>query len=69
MEKTRKKTSKFNRQEKAIIKTLYDTRRPMSIKEIANKSHMSWITARKYIKKLEDKGWITEDKHGKKIPT
>lgn len=36
----------------------------MSIKEIAEKAGMSWVTAKKYLKSLEDKKWIVVDEDG-----
>ena len=48
----------FNRQEKAILKVLFTERRYMSINEIADKSHMSWVTARKHLKRLKERGAI-----------
>lgn len=59
--KSKKKRTIYNRQEKAIMKVLYDSRRPMSIREIAEKAHMSWTTARKYIHQLEKKGWLEKE--------
>ncbi len=56
-----KKKPHFNRQEKAILKVLYDSNRTMSIKEVADKSHMSWVTAKKYLKILVQRGFL-EDK-------
>jgi len=60
--KSRKNKSHFNRQEKAILKILYEERRGMSIKELSEKSHMSWVTAKKYIDRLIKKDWIEEKK-------
>ena len=54
----------LNKQEKLILQTLYRARRFMSIKEIAEKAGMSWVTAKKYLKSLEDKKWIVVDEDG-----
>ncbi len=51
----------FNRQEKAILKVLYEERRNLSLREIAEKTHMSWVTVRKYVDQLTKKGWIQGD--------
>lgn len=51
----------FNRQEKAILKVTAEARRPMSIKEVAEKAHMSWTTAKKYMLKLEKRGWLKKE--------
>ncbi len=56
-----KKKPHFNRQEKAILKVLYDSHRTMSINEVADKSHMCWVTARKYLRILVQRGFL-EDK-------
>lgn len=55
-----KKKSHFNRQEKAILKVIYDSRRTMTIREIAKKAHMSWVTAKKYLKRLKARGYLIE---------
>jgi len=56
------KKNYFNKNEKAILKVLYDARRYMPIREIADKAGMSWVTVRNYIKKLKEKGVILEKK-------
>lgn len=56
----------FNRQEKAILKTLFDERRPMSLKELSEKSDMSWITTKKYVKSLENHDIVLNKKENKK---
>ncbi len=48
----------FNMQEKAILKVVFEGQRPMSTREIAERSQMSWITARKYISRLIERGWL-----------
>jgi len=53
-----KKKPKFNRQEKAILKVVFEEQRTMSIKEIAEKAHMSWPTAKKYVERLAKRGWL-----------
>ena len=55
-----KKKNYFNKHEKAILKVIYDSRRAMTIREIAEKTHISWVTAKKYLKKLVDRGFIQE---------
>ena len=55
-----KKKSHFNRQEKVILKILHESRRPMAIREVAEKTQMSWVTAKKYLIKLKERGFIEE---------
>ena len=59
--KTYKKPS-FNRQEREILRVLYESRKPMSVREIAEKADMSWVTVKKYLKKLEKRGLWDEEK-------
>lgn len=60
---------RFNRQEREIIRTLYSERRPMSLRELAKDSSMSWITAHKYTEKLNKRGLVNfvSDNKQKKI--
>jgi len=48
-------------QERAIIKVLHDENRWMSIKEVADKAKISWVTARKYLEKLFKNGVIEKE--------
>jgi len=48
----------FNRQERAILKVAFEEQRVMSVKEIAEKAQMSWVTARKYVENLLKRGWL-----------
>jgi len=59
---TRPKKPSFNRQEREILRVLYESRKPMSIREIAEKANMSWVTAKKHLKKLEERGLWDEGK-------
>ena len=69
MKKSKKAKPHFNRQEKAILKVLYEERRWLSIKELAEEAHMSWVTANKHLKNLVKKNWVQKEKnkYGKKI--
>ena len=51
----------FKPQEKSIIKVLHDENRWMSIKEVAEKANISWVTARKYLEKLIKDGVIEKE--------
>lgn len=46
---------KLNKYEQAILQVLAQAHRPMSIREIAGATHMSWATARKYLAQLVEK--------------
>ena len=48
----------FNRYEKAILRVTAQYGRPMSIKEIAEKTNMSWVTSKKYAKLLKARNWL-----------
>ena len=56
-----KQKSYFNIQEKAILKILYNSRKTMTIREVALKSNLSWITAKKYHKRLAERGYLEEE--------
>lgn len=56
--------SNFKSQEKMMLKVIFEEQRGMSIKEVAEKSQMSWITAKKYIEKFVKNTWLKE-KNGK----
>lgn len=53
---------RFTRQEKLILKVLFENRRCMSLKEIAEEAHMSWVTSRKYVERLTKRGWVIKEK-------
>ncbi len=44
--------------EKLILKAMYQEHRPMSIREIADKASVSWITVRKHLKSLLVKQYV-----------
>ena len=59
----------FSKHERLILEKLYKHNRPMSISELAG-SNMSWVTTKKYLKKLEKRGYVllvTEEKLDKEI--
>ena len=62
------KESNFSKNEKAILKVLHDERSSMKIKKISEKSGLSWITTRKYLDILVERGWIKKrvDKYEEK---
>ena len=60
-----KETKHFNKEERSILKVLYEARRPMSISEIAKEARVSWATVNKYLPQLLDKKAINEDEDGK----
>jgi predicted transcriptional regulator len=48
----------WTKYEKWMLKAMYQEHRPMSVREISQKAHISWITADKYIPELLKKGII-----------
>ena len=48
----------FNKTEKAILQTMYQYARPMSMREISKESGISWSTVKKYVFKMEKKNLI-----------
>ena len=55
------KKSHFNKEERAILKVIYEARRSMNISEIAREAKVSWATVKKYLPELVKKGAIEED--------
>lgn len=58
---------KFNRYEKTIINVLYRAWRPLTTSQIAEKSGVVWITAKNYLNRLYNKGYLHTKKQGKSI--
>lgn len=52
----------FTKNERLILKVVHDRRSPLTIREIAKKAGLSWVTTKKYLKILTKKGWIVEKK-------
>jgi len=48
----------FNKHERAILQTLHIERRPMTIKELAEETDISWVTIKNYLRKLEQRKYI-----------
>jgi len=58
----------LNRIEKEIVRVLLKEGRPMTINQISKISGISWVTIKKYIPILKEKGVISENKEeGKSI--
>jgi Fic family protein len=55
-----KKKPKFNDKERTILQALNKSRTGLTIYEIAQITGISWITVKKYIKSLKEKGVIQE---------
>jgi DNA-binding IclR family transcriptional regulator len=51
----------FNKQEAEIIRITFASRRAMNLKEIADKTDMSWVTVRKYVNILVKREWLLRD--------
>lgn len=50
----------LNGYERAILKALHSSMRPMSAREVSEKAGISWVTARKYLRRLAEKGLVEE---------
>jgi len=50
----------FNAKERAILQALNKSRTGLTIYEIAQITGISWVTVKKYIKSLKEKGVILE---------
>ena len=61
------KHSGFSFQEKRIINALYNANRILTTTQVAKKSEMSWITANKYLRILEKRGYAMSKRIGKAI--
>lgn len=56
----------FIDKEKMILNTLYSVRSWLSTRQAAKKSRLSWETAEKYLRTLNDEGFIEHKNIGKK---
>ena len=59
MEKYRTKI--FNKIEREILRVLFNERRFLTIRELAEKTGISWATAKKYILELEKRGFLERE--------
>jgi len=55
----------INRIEKEIIRVIIKENRPLTMNQISNISGISWVTVKKYMPKLIEKGVIDELKKKK----
>jgi DNA-binding Lrp family transcriptional regulator len=63
--KTMAKTKpKFNKQERIILQFLYHNGMGYTINEIADKTGLSWVTVRKYLQRLKERGVIESYEDG-----
>lgn len=53
----KRKRRYFSNNEMRIMEVMYAEGRPMSIREIETKSKISWITVRKWLRRLRTKGF------------
>jgi hypothetical protein len=54
----KKRKTSFTKYESAILKTTFRAGRPSSISEISRGAGVSWVTGKKYTKKLTGKKWL-----------
>jgi len=55
----------FNPEEKRIINVLYSAEKPLTTKQVSEKSEMSWQTAKKYLNTLRKSDFVKAGEHGK----
>jgi predicted ArsR family transcriptional regulator len=58
---------RFVTEEKRIINALYVAHKPLSTKNIAERSEMARQTAKKYLESLNQKGLVSNGKLGKAV--
>lgn len=59
----------MNPTEKRIINVLYNAYKPLTTSDIANRSGLSWQTAKKYLERLYRKKLFRRAKRGKSVCT
>ena len=57
----------MNPTEKRIINVLYNAYKPLTTSDIANRSGLSWQTAKKYLEILHGKKLLQRAKKGKSV--
>lgn len=57
----------LNPEEKRIINTLYAAHKPLTTKNISDRSEMAWQTAKKYLEQLHSKGIVDGGRYGKSV--
>lgn len=57
----------LNPSEKKIMAELYYARRPLTTNEVAEKSGMSWQTAKKHLEQMRKRGLLSRGKKGSAI--
>lgn len=60
-------TEKFTPEEKRIINILYVAYKPLTTLAISDRSEMAWQTAKKYLTRLNQKGYVSRRKYGKSV--
>ena len=58
---------KYGHAEKRILTILYAANKPLTTQEIANKTDMARLTAKKYLIALQDKHKVEGGRYGKSI--
>lgn len=57
----------FTPEEKRIVNVLYAAHKPLTTKNVADRSEMAWQTAKKYLNQLHKKGYVLFGKYGKSM--
>jgi hypothetical protein len=62
------KDREFNPTEAKILRLLYKTMAPLTIYEISKEIGVSYVTAKKYVLKLNEENFLVGFGQGKKLP-
>ena len=61
------RTVVYSPEEKRIINTLYIANKPLTTKNISERSEMAWQTTKKYLEQLHSKGIVEGGRYGKSV--
>jgi len=62
-----KRRTKINPIDHKIIKTMLEEGGPLTTREIARESEISWNTALIHLEKMRDKGWVRSIERGNRL--
>jgi Mn-dependent DtxR family transcriptional regulator len=57
----------LSHEERRVINALYVAHKPLTTKNVAERSEMAWQTAKKYLTQLQKKGYVRCGRYGKSI--
>lgn len=58
---------RFTPPERRVMNTLYMAHKPLTTKNISERSEMAWQTAKKYLEQLYGKGIVDAGKYGNAV--